>query len=449
MRKHLSSRPDSDVRALSGVSRLRAWTLTILAMLALAVTLVQRQVLSALAATVTSTLHISDFNYGWLSSAFASAYLVGSLPSARLMQRIGPRLGFAATLAVSSAVIGLHALVPGYFVLLGLRAAAGLSVAPSFACATQTVHRVLPFKDRARGIGLLYMGNSLGSAVCPPLAVALATAFGWREAFFWVSCIGLAWVPLWITIAFTGGARSTLDAPAVILPAQRLPSFDPGAANRKMDWRRASSSFVTVARNPGVLRGSLVVAAAAPVTTIMLLWGTKYLVRDHALTQAQTGRYLWLPALFFGAGSLIFGELRSRSTKIRSATRPPYLLMAIAMCMSALMAAVPSAHDPQTCVLIASVAMGGAGGLYTLATNDMLSHAPTGKVAPTSSFTTLTQSLIYIVVSPIIGRVVETFGSYRLVMIGAGLWVFPGCLYWFFQAWWSYRPRSQPTPAIR
>jgi ACS family hexuronate transporter-like MFS transporter len=425
------------VRALAGVSRWRAWSLTILAMLALAVTLIQRQVLSALAATVTASLGISDFSYGWLSSAFASAYLIGSLPTARLMQRIGPRLGFAATLAASSAVIGLHALVPSFLILLTLRAGAGLAVAPSFACATQTVHRVLPFKDRARGIGLLYMGNSLGSAVCPPMAVALASAFGWRQAFFWVSAIGLIWVPLWILVAFTGGARSTLDAPAVILPSQKLPSFD--ASRQKMNWRRASSSFAQVARNPGVLRGSLVVASAAPVTTVMLLWGTKYLVRDHGLTQAQTGRYLWLPALLFGAGSLIFGELRSRSARIRSMTQPPYVLMALAMFMSSLMAVVPSAHDPQTCVLIASVAMAGAGGLYTLATNDMLSQAPAGKVASTSSFTTLTQSLIYIVVSPVIGRVVEVLGSYRWVMIGAGLWAFPGCLYWFFQAWRSSR----------
>jgi ACS family hexuronate transporter-like MFS transporter len=437
LRPHLSSRPDSDVRALTGVTRLRAWSLTVLAMLALSVTLVQRQVLSALAATVTSSLHISDFSYGWLSSAFAFAYLVGSLPTARLMQRIGPRLGFAGTLAVSSAVIGLHALVPGYFVLLALRGAAGFSVAPSFACATQTVHRVLPFKDRARGIGLLYMGNSLGSAVCPPLAVALASAFGWRQAFFCVSVFGLAWVPLWILVAFTGGARSTLDAPAVILPSQRLPSFDPG--RQKPNWRRASSSFAQVARNPGVARGSLVVASAAPVTTIMLLWGTKYLVRDHGLSQAQTGHYLWLPALLFGTGSMVFGELRARSSAVRSKTRPPYALMFAAMIMAALMALVPTARAPQTCVLIASVAMAGAGGLYTLATNDRLSQAPTGKVAPTSSFTTLTQSLVYIVISPVIGRVVEITGTYRWIMVAAGLWVIPGCLYWFFQAWWSER----------
>jgi MFS transporter, ACS family, hexuronate transporter len=412
-------------------------------MLALSVTLIQRQVLSALAVTVTTSLRISEVNYGWLSSAFATAYLVGSLPAARLMQRIGPRIGLAATLTISSLVIGLHALVPGYAVLLALRAAVGLAVAPSFACATQTVHRVLPFMHRARGIGMLYMGNSLGSAVCPPLAVMLASAFGWREAFFWVAVIGMAWLPLWIAVAFTGGARTILDAPPVMLQAQRLPNFD---TRQRADWRRASSSFVQVVRNPGVLRGSLVVAAAAPVTTVTLLWGTKYLVRDHGLTQAQTGQYLWLPALFFGAGSLLFGELRARSTRSRSMARPPYGLMIAAMLLAALMAAVPLARGPWACVLTVSIAMAGAGGLYTLATNDMLAQAPRGKVAPTSGFTTLTQSLVYILVNPVIGQAVQGFGSYRWVMIGAGIWVLPGCIYWLVHAALTTKPRLAPAP---
>jgi len=414
-------------------------------MLALSVTLIQRQVLSALAATVTTALRISEVNYGWLSSAFASAYLLGSLPAARWMQRIGPRIGLVATLAVSSLVIGLHALVPGYAVLLLLRAGVGLAVAPSFACATQTVHRVLPFKDRARGIGMLYMGNSLGSAICPPLAVMLASAFGWREAFFWVAVIGIAWLPVWILVAFTGGARATLDAPAVILPAQRLPSFD--ASARRSSWKRGSSSFVQVVRNPGVLRGSLVVAAAAPVTTVTLLWGTKYLVRDHGLSQAETGRYLWLPALLFGLGSLVFGEIRARSTRSRSNARPPYVLMISGMLLSGLMAAVPFAHGPWACVIIASFAMVGAGGLYTLATNDMLTQASRGKEAATSSFTTLTQSLVYILVNPLIGHVVQVTGSYRWVMISAGVWALPGCIYWLVHAALTTAPvRTSPAP---
>jgi hypothetical protein len=74
--------------------------------------------------------------------------------------------------------------------------------------------------------------------------------------------------------------------------------------------------------------------------------------------------------------------------------------------------------------------MAGSGGLYSLATSDMLAHAPRGTIPATAGFTTLTQSSVYIVVSPIIGKVVETTGSYTWVMIGAGLAVIPGCGYW-------------------
>lgn len=179
---------ESDVRAL-GVSRSRAWTLTVLGMLALGVTLVDRQALAAIAVPVTRDLAISDVAYGWLSSGFAGGYLLGSLPAAWIVQRIGPRLGLLATVAIASVAISLHGFVNGFAALFVLRVALGLAVAPAFAAATQAVHFVLPFKDRARGIGLLYMGNSLGSALCPPVTVALAAGLGWRRAFVCVGAI--------------------------------------------------------------------------------------------------------------------------------------------------------------------------------------------------------------------------------------------------------------------
>jgi len=287
------------------------------------------------------------------------------------------------------------------------------------------VHRVLPFKDRARGIGLLYMGNSIGSAVCPPLAVMLASILDWRSAFIGVAVVGILWVPLWILSAFTGAARERLDKASLAPPPMhrpKLPSLD--------DAKR----FAHDVTNPALFRGSFVVAAAAPITTIMLLWGTKYLVSDHGLSQAQTGHYLWLPALLFGSGSILFGELRSRTVRSRAHRRPPRVLMMIATALALLMAAVPYAHGPVTCILISSLAMCGAGGLYTLATSDMLAFAPRGSVPATTGLTTLTQSLVYIIVSPIIGKVVELSGNYRWVMVGAGLWVLPGSLFWLAHA---------------
>ncbi len=433
MRDNYTFEADSDVRAL-GVPRERAWALTVLAMFGLGVTLIHRQVLSALAVTVSDALSISNVGYGWLSSAFASAYLIGSVPGARFMQKFGPRIGLAATLVLTSVAIGLHGLVTNYRMLFLLRIGLGLAVAPAFACATHTIHRVLPFKHRARGIGLLYMGNSLGSAVCPPLSVALASSFGWRNAFFGVAAVGVLWVPFWVLAAFTGEARLRLDKSSLGPPPlhrKKLPSIS------------EAKRWTDAIRNPALFRGSVVVAAAAPVTTIMLLWGTKYLVSDHGLNQTQTGRYLWLPALFFGSGSIIFGELRGRSARSRAHARPPRALVFLGMILTVLVAAVPFVHGPFACIVLASVAMAGAGGLYTLATNDMLASAPRGSIPATTGLTTVTQSFVYIVVSPIIGKVVELSGNYRWVMVGAGLWVVPGCLFWLAHATLQRRKRKR------
>jgi predicted MFS family arabinose efflux permease len=380
--------------------------------------LIHRQALAALAVTVTASLGISNIKYGWLSSGLAGAFLIGSLPGARFVQKIGPQVGLAITVAATSIVMGLHSVVASFSGLLFLRIAMGFAATTSMPSATQTVHRVLPFKDRSRGIGLLYLGNSLGSALCPPLAIMLESRFGWRGTFFWVAVIGLIWIPIWAVAAFSGQSAAKYDAYVplnVVVPAEPMSIFQ-------------------LARIPGVMRGSLLVAAAAPVTLVMLIWAAKYLVLDHRVAQGRLGVYLWLPALMFGVGSLLFGELRARSAKTRASARPPRALVAQAAILCSIITVVPLEYGPATCVLVASAAMLGAGGLYTLATSDMLAHTPRQSVPSTAGFTTLVQSLVYVVASPIIGKSVEYFGNYDWVMVGAGLWVLPLALVWLVDA---------------
>jgi len=309
-----SFRRDSDVRVLSSVTRARAWALTGLATLALSITLVHRQTLAALAATVCSDLAISDVEYGWLSTGLATMFLLGSLPAARLAQRLGPRVGLAATLAVTSLVIGLHSSSPV------CRAA---PPAHQHGPRGLTVVSRRRARDSSRAAlqgprawpGLLYLGNSLGSAMCPPLALLLESWVGWRQTF--------------------SGSRSSrgLD-----------PDLDPGGDGRSQGRARTrvdtpaesrtypgpdlsvgadtSAQHLRARAKTGVLRGSVLVASAAPVTLVMLIW-RPVPVQDHGLSQLELAKYLWLPALAYGCGSLVFGELRARSARTRSSARPP------------------------------------------------------------------------------------------------------------------------------
>lgn len=423
---------DSDYRALTGVTRLRAWSLTVVAMVAMAVSLIDRQVLAALAHTVTSALQVSDPRYGWWSTAFALSYFLGSIPTGRFVARFGPRMGLAVTLLASSLVIALHSVVEGFWSVLVLRVALGFAIAASFPCATQAIHRVLPFRDRARAIGLLYLGNSLGSALSPPLAATIESHIGWRHTFTWIALGGIAWLPLWIALAFTGGARQTLDAPP--LPPAPAPVRDVITDVGATTILNLGGHKVRL--HPGVVRGIVVVAAAAPITALVLLWGAKYLIQEHHLSQSQIGDYLWMPALFSGWGSVLFGELIARRAPTRDEYRPPRLLLVVATVLASTIVLVPAAEPsgPWPCIVLASLAMAGAGGLYTVATSDMLVRAPRGTVAMTTGFTALTQCLVYMVANPLIGTSVQTFGNYRLALVTVGVCVLPGSIYWLMDA---------------
>src|SRR5262245_5376900 len=122
-------------------------------MLTMTVSYADRNALAALAPTVINALGMTDVEYGWLGSAFAFAYLIGTPVGGWWIDRVGARRGLVASVLAWSAVAALHALVPGFGVLFALRIALGLTEGPSFPGAAQTMQRVLPPEDRPRGFG--------------------------------------------------------------------------------------------------------------------------------------------------------------------------------------------------------------------------------------------------------------------------------------------------------
>ena len=77
------------------LSRGAGWRVAVVATLAMSVSYLDRQALAALAPTVTKELDLTDAQYGWLSSAFSMAYLVGSPAAGIVLDRLGARRGLA------------------------------------------------------------------------------------------------------------------------------------------------------------------------------------------------------------------------------------------------------------------------------------------------------------------------------------------------------------------
>lgn len=414
-----------------GLSRRHAWALTLVATFTMAVSYVDRQTLAVIAPTVQARLGFDDERYGWLVSAFSVAYLVGAPVAGRLIDRVNARRGLLVAVLVWSGVAAIHALVPGYGVLFGLRIALGLAESPSFPGAAQTIHRALPPQDRARAFGILFSGSSFGAMLAPPLAIWLTARYGWRFAFVGTALVGLSWVPLWLHVTRSPEARAVLDRP----------TEDPAIPSAAADAGSTPGPFALVV-HPAVLRAVLVVVATSPLLSFYFNWSAKYLVHEHHLLQKDLAQYLWFPPLFFDAGAILFGHFASRArARSRSEDGVPRYLVALATLLMLGSFAAPFAGTPLATLLIASVSLAGGGGLFALATTDMMTRVSPRQVSAAGGITAAAQSLAYIVANLLIGPSVQAAGSYTPAFLGLTAWILPGCVVWLL---W----RLAPSPRL-
>jgi ACS family hexuronate transporter-like MFS transporter len=408
--------------AHSPLSRTHAWALTIVATLTLSVSYIDRQALAALAPTVTKELNISETDYGLLISAFSLSYLVGAPLAGALVDRIGARRGLLGAVLVWSIVAAMHALVPGFGVLFLLRIALGLAEAPSFPGAAQTVQRVLPPTERARGFGILFTGSSIGSMIAPPLAAYLENHYGFRYAFLGTAAAGLIWIPLWIACAWRAPAPAVLDTPKP--SAEKSPG--------KLD----------LVRDPAVLRAALAIIASAPVIGFVINWSAKYLVAAHHLKQHQVGLYMALPPLLFDVGAILFGHFASVRKELHRDGAPDRPLFAGALVLALFVAATPFGRTPWESMILAGIGLAGGGGLFALLTSDCLARVHPAAVSAASGMLAAAQAIAHIISAPLLGKLIQSTDGYTLPFVLLGAWIIPGCV-----AWLIWKPRLTPSLA--
>lgn len=385
-----------------------SWQVALVATLTMTVSFVDRQVLGTLAPDVTKALHISDQGYGWISAAFSFAYLFGTPFAGWWIDRVGARRGLLASVFAWSLVAALHAVVPGFGVLFVFRLLLGFTEGPGFPASAQTVQRILPPGDRARGFGVLFTGSSIGAMVAPPFAIAINEHFGWRVAFLITAAAGLIWVPLWIAVTRSREVRAQLD---VASPTTAAPV-----------------SFGDLIADPVVHRALFATFAVTPVFGFPAAWGSKYLVRAFDLAQGDLGAMLVVPPLMFDIGAVLAGHLASRQHRPEGA--PPRALFGSGVVLAIALAFLPLAETPWQATILTGIAVAGSGAAYTLVIVDLLARIPPGSVALAGGIMACAQALALTIGHPIIGRVVEQQGDYHTISMAIGLWAIPGSLVW-------------------
>lgn len=408
------------------ISRRHAWALTLVATLTLAVSYIDRQALAALAPTICEEFKISETNYGFLLSAFSLAYLFASPIAGALVDRVGARRGLLGAVLLWTFVAALHAIVPGFGVLVFLRIALGITEAPSFPGAAQTVQRSLSEAERPRGFGVLFTGSSIGAMIAPPLATFLLKRWGWQTAFLGTAAAGLLWVPFWLAFAWKNPARRLLDA--------------------AVDQDKPKPRPITVLSHPAVLRAALGIAAVAPAMGFVLNWGAKFLDKVHHVPRTEVGPYMALPPLMFDVGSVVFGHFASvRRAKLADGS-PDRLLFVIAALLTTVLVAAPFGRTPWESMLLGGLGMAGGGGVFAMISADYLARVHPSLVSTASGMGAAAQSMTYIIFAPLLGKLIEASGGYVTPYLVLGVWMIPGCVGWLL--WKPPPPYRADEPAV-
>jgi len=174
------------------------WIVCALLFAAIALSYIDRQVLSVLEPTLARDYHWTPVGYSNIVFYFQLAYGIGYIAFGRIVDKIGARAGYA--IAVTLWTIGhmAHALVTTTVGFSLVRIPLGLGEAGAFPASLAAIAEWFPTKERTLAIGLFNAGTNIGAILAPLIVPYVMLAFGWRMAFILTGFLTIIWLVVWL-----------------------------------------------------------------------------------------------------------------------------------------------------------------------------------------------------------------------------------------------------------
>jgi MFS transporter, ACS family, hexuronate transporter len=385
------------------------WTICALLFVATTLNYMDRQVLGILSAPLGKQIGWSEAQYGYIVTAFQTAYAIGLIGFGRLIDRFGTRAGYALAVGWWSMAAAVHALAGSVGGFAGARFLLGLGESGNFPAAVKTVAEWFPRKERALAVGLFNCGSNIGAIVAPLLVPWIALRYGWRYAFLITPVIGLCWVCAWLvwyrrpehhrslTAAELAHIQSDGDAPAGSVSFARLLGY-------REVWALVIARFLT-----------------DPVWWFYLYWAPKFFYTRYGLRLDQIGMPLVIVYLIADGGAVFGGWLSSdlirRGFSVNAARKLTILVCAL---MVVPVSWASQASEMWLAVLLLGLATAGhqgwASNLFAMISDLFPKHA----VSSVTGLTGFGGSVGGMLAASAIGLTLEATGSYVPVFVWAG-----------------------------
>jgi sugar phosphate permease len=289
-----------------------------LTVLAYMITYMDRVVISVTAPAIQEEFGLSLVTMGFVFSAFQLSYALFQIPGGWLGDRFGPRRALSGIVTWWSLFTAATAATWSAGSLIVCRFIFGMGEAGAFPNATRSLSRWMLPSERGFAQGITHAGARLGSAITPPIVVAIMAVWGWRAPFLIFALLGLAWAAAWFWYY-----RDTPHEHKSVNDAER--ALIDGALGSRSARTKVKIPWAQFFRSRQMWLLSAMYACYAYIMAIFLTWFPKYLVDAREFSLKEMGLYASFPLAAAVVGDYLGGvgtdELYKRTGKINLSRR--------------------------------------------------------------------------------------------------------------------------------
>jgi ACS family hexuronate transporter-like MFS transporter len=278
------------------------WAIIALLFFATTVNYIDRTMLGLLAPTLQTELKWNEDDYGNIVTAFQAAYALGFLFMGYVIDRFGPKIGYA--IAISIWTIGhvAHGFGGSVASFMAARAVLGVGEAGHFPAVVRSSSEWFPQKERAYAIGWVNSGTTVGVILTAPTLWLFmqALGLGWRETFIYSGAFGVVLLGLWLWL-YSNPRESGKVSEGELKwiehdPPEKIEKIGWSRIVRKREaWAFASAKFLT-----------------DPVWFLMLFWLPKYFSTTYDVDLKVVLLPMIIMYLLSDVGSIAGGWFSSR-----------------------------------------------------------------------------------------------------------------------------------------
>ena len=334
------------------------WLIVFLIFAIAAVAYLDRANISIAAPFIKRDFALSNYQLGFVFSAFVFGYAIAQPFAGRFADRYGAFSTIAIGISCWCVLTALTAVIPTGFagafsVLLIARLMLGIGESMIFPASNRLVSNWVPAQERGLANGIIFAGVGIGAGIAPPLITTIMLATDWRYAFWGSALIGVVALLVWISLS---GERP--ESHRWVRPPE-LVHILAGISQGRAGKSEAALPWLRIILNGQVALLTLSYFCFGYVAYIFFTWFFTYLSSVRGLDLRSSGIFGTLPFIAMAIASPLGGWI---SDYLAARTNPRLgrcIFAAFGMGMTAIFVAwATQVHDART----ASIVLAGGSG---------------------------------------------------------------------------------------